>query len=372
MDAHRPDTDRLVPRPADAGTGPTTVPEESPGAILGALCHALVAVIDREGQFLRAWIAPELVERHGISVEMAEGRLASELMPPANAAKLARHLARVFETGRSSRHVQLRAEGAHAYWYDISLSPIFGAHDRIRTVAVFVRDITDLKQANLELHRAQAELAEAEQRERRRIAADLHDAVGHPLALAKLEVELARTSVPDETGKEAVAKAAALLEEAGRAMAAAVFDLAPPVLEAGGLAAALEQLVHGLRDRRPDVVLTLKTQGIDGALRPEPATLLYRAARELVINALKHARPRSIRIAATKVDHRLHLVVEDDGTGVDACAAGRAHPSRGFGLRTLRDRLRWIGGRLEIGPRTAGGTRAALVVPVAPPGDASA
>ena len=94
------------------------------------------------------------------------------------------------------------------------------------------------------------------------------------------------------------------------------------------------------------------------------ATLLLRVAQKLVVNAVKHARPRRIGVHVNLDDNRIVLEVNDDGVGIDTADTGRAVQAGHIGLAMVRRRVEDRGGRFEIETRADGGTRSRITLPV--------
>ncbi len=230
----------------------------------------------------------------------------------------------------------------------------------------FLRDITERKRAEEELKRsaetlasAMTQLTLAEEQERRAIAMDLHDHLCQLLAAANIRL---KTLTPGESG-EAVRQAAAVVEQAERSARSLSFQISPPLLFDLGLVPALEWLgdelrkVYGLTVRIHD----------DGRPKDIPAStrsVLYRATRELLINVAKHARVDNADVDI-RADHGVLVIsVSDSGAGFDKSLVETRASSGGFGLMSMRERLRLIGGSFEIDTRVGDGTVATLLVPL--------
>ncbi|MBS0374643.1 MAG: GAF domain-containing protein [Proteobacteria bacterium] len=213
----------------------------------------------------------------------------------------------------------------------------------------------------LQLRELAADLEAAEERERRQIATDLHDDLGQTLAAAQIRLAALRAH-PDREVAGAAQALTGLVDRAALATRSLAAQLAPMVLHELGLAAALEVLGEeigqsfGLRVRVSD----------DGVAKPLSAaarSILYRATRELLINAAKHARTHEAVVSTRVSDGRLEVRVEDAGAGYDPAAAapGRRHAR---GLATLRERLTLVGGAMQVETAPGRGTRVLLTAPL--------
>jgi DNA-binding NarL/FixJ family response regulator/signal transduction histidine kinase len=210
---------------------------------------------------------------------------------------------------------------------------------------------------NARLYAASRDLGMAE--ERNRLARDIHDTLAQSLLTLTFQLRAARSLVPAEPQRaeaellEAEATARAALDEARRS----VWNLGPAALESGSLVEALQ----GECDpRRAGVPCRLV---VSGAARPLPADVqlgLLRVAQEAIANARKHARCTRVEVGLAFGEAAVTLSVADNGRGVDSPLLTHGPtPSGGFGLTGMAERMRRLGGTLEIisgaghGPGTA-------------------
>jgi signal transduction histidine kinase len=236
------------------------------------------------------------------------------------------------------------------------------------------REARQRKKAEEQLSAYQADLRSlasqltlAEERERRRLAVHLHDQIGQNLALSHIKLEELRLSLGKNGASGLMGEfdnLAGLIKETIQETQSLTFRISPPILYDLGLEAALEWLTdrfshqHGLlayfeSDRQPKPVAeNLKV-------------LLFQAVQELLVNIVKHARAHSLKISMWRQDGYLHIGVEDDGVGFDPSVPGYRHgKGGGFGLFSIRERLRPLGGSLEVKSEPNGGTEFVLSVPL--------
>ncbi len=233
-----------------------------------------------------------------------------------------------------------------------------------------VQDVTDLKIAQkmltdyqLQLRSLSSQLCLAEEKERRQLAAGLHDNVGQTLALIRFRLSEMASKVSDKSNRARVAEIRALVDEAADRTRALTFELSPPVLYELGLEPALEWLAEqyhakygiGVQFRR-----SKKPLGIGEELRG----LLFSSVRELLMNAIKHSRARAVRISVTANNGDVSVTVKDNGVGFDL---GKLRSgSGGFGLFNIRERMTGAGGQMEVDSRPGRGTTVTLTVPLQP------
>jgi signal transduction histidine kinase len=215
-----------------------------------------------------------------------------------------------------------------------------------------------------------SQLSISEERQRRQIAATLHDAVGHRLALAvmKLRDQVAPGGAARGTPLAApLTRAAELIEEAIDYTRSLTLQLSPPILYELGLVAAVEWLAEEVeREHGLSVLVDDADAATLESLDAETRSLLFAAVRELLVNVVKHARARTVEIEMRQSAGLVTVSVQDDGVGCDP-AAGVAAPAEaatsGFGLFNIRERMAHLGGRVEMASRPGGGCRVRLIVP---------
>lgn len=208
-----------------------------------------------------------------------------------------------------------------------------------------------------------AELAIAEERERRRIASGLHDQVGQLLGIAKVRLGEALAAGPVEEVAKPVSDARGLLDRAIREIRGLTFELSSPVLHELGFEAALEALAERMEDRH-GMACRFERNGAPAALAEEMAVLVCSIVRELLWNVVKHARARRTRLVLSHEGPRLRIVIEDDGVGFDPTRVfDRLSDTDGLGLFGARERLEYLAGSLEVDSAPGRGTRVVLTLP---------
>ncbi len=220
----------------------------------------------------------------------------------------------------------------------------------------------ELVEANAKLRRLTMQVALAGERERRRLAEELHDSPMQKLALAQVQIAAAARQNDDQT--EARLEAGIeLMREALQELRSLQFELSPPALYREGLAAGLRWLASDA-SRRFGVDLSFAQRGSLPDLPPDTIVVLFQCARELVYNLVKHAEAGRGRIELDAGDSEVVLTVSDDGKGFPSAGEQPASSNEGgYGLFSLRERLNLLGGALHVG--SAGtGSRVAARVPI--------
>ena len=233
-------------------------------------------------------------------------------------------------------------------------------------------DITDRRQAEQQLrdyqHRLKAlatQLTIAEERERRRIAADLHDQVGQSLAFARMGLASAKKAATGDN-------LAALLDDISAALLAAVqdtrhliFKLSPPQMNEIGLSAAIGEWLEEEIENRHGIATELVDTGSKKRLDDDVRAILFRNVRELLVNVVKHAQAGRVTVRVEHEESLLRVIVQDDGAGFDPEAVfGLRNSAGGFGLFSVRERMNDLGGSLDIVSEAGRGCTATLTLPV--------
>ena len=229
----------------------------------------------------------------------------------------------------------------------------------------------ELVQSQDRLRGLTIELSLAEQRERKRLAMELHDHLQQILVLAKLTIGHTKRAAYDLPAcQKAFDKLDGLLGEALTYTRTLGADLSPPVLRDHGLAAGLKWLGESMSKHDLRVIVTVPDDE-SVTLSEDQTVLLFQSVRELLINASKHAGTGEASVAMAEKEGRLEIIVRDQGGGFDLAAAAAAEGSnaRGglsskFGLFSIRERMSAIGGWFEIRSAVGKGTTATLALPI--------
>jgi PAS domain S-box-containing protein len=309
------------------------------------------------------------------------------LVSPADCARVAAHIERSLKdhTELDIEYCVVRSDGS-VHWIRTKGKTIFDAAGRPLYMTGACTDITARKAAEEELQMLNeslerqiaertlvaeqraaqlralaAELTQTEQRERRRLAQILHDHLQQLLVAAKLNIGLLRGRTKDAHLLETLLQADDLLKDAISASRSLAVELSPPILYEGGLSPALEWLARWMHEKHG---LTVDLQ-IDPAAEPvaeELRIVLFRAVRELLFNVVKHAQTDRARVEVSRVTgDQVQIVVADTGVGFEPRASET--PLHGFGLSNIRERMEFLGGRLEMESTPGQGTRMRLIAP---------
>ncbi len=202
---------------------------------------------------------------------------------------------------------------------------------------------------------------EAQERERARVARDLHDEVNQALTALVLRIEALKTKAPPDLQTE-LTETAAVASQAMEELLALARQLRPTALDDLGLKAALAGLVEDL-GRQTEIATMFESDESGGSfsgLGDDLQLVTYRVAQEALSNAVRHADAEHIRVRLMLTGDGLELRVSDDGDGI---IDTESEP--GLGIAGMRERALLVGGRLEIESQPGLGTRVRLLLSLA-------
>jgi PAS domain S-box-containing protein len=232
-------------------------------------------------------------------------------------------------------------------------------------------DITERKLAEEKLRYNQerlkmlaAKLSLAEEQERHRIAMGIHDDLGQKLAVVKLHLQTLRESVSQKSMLAEIDIACNLTNEIIRDVRSLTFELSNPVLYEIGLEQALRSWLTIEIQNKTGLKCVVASDCDKLALDDDVKIVLFKAVRELMTNIVKHAQAKTAKVTIAKPDSHVVVTVEDDGLGFDVSKLGLPSSKEGgFGLFNIRQRLDFMGGRLDIDSSPGKGTRVVMTAP---------
>ncbi len=205
----------------------------------------------------------------------------------------------------------------------------------------------------------------ASDRDRRAIAADVHDGPVQDLAGVSYALGALRSSVAADQ-QPSVDRLVTTVRHAVGSLRRLMFDIYPPDLSSAGLVAALGDLAERLR--ADGVEVTVRAEPVPD-LQPQVAAVLYRTAKEALANVARHAAARHAEVHLTVTgpdgDRAALLTVADDGVGIDGDrVTGRGAGAGHLGLRLVHDRVHDLGGTVSVEPGAYGGTVLTALLPL--------
>jgi PAS domain S-box-containing protein len=334
---------------------------------------------------------------YGYTADEAVGRSIAFILPQDRVEEVHRILAELKRGKRVEKLETIRVtKDGRLLHVALTISPVFDTSGKPTAAVTVARDITEQKRSEeqlralnetlerrvaertaeaerraTQLRALTAELTQAEERERRRLAQTLHDHLQQLLVAGRLKLGPLRRRL-DKTLQPAIDQVDRLLAEAIDASRSLTVELSPPVLYDGGLIAALEWLARHMMEKQ-----NLKVK-VHAQTEAEPASdgmrsLLFQCVRELLFNVVKHAHTDSAAVDVTRADDGfIRVTVSDNGGGFDPRALeeeGAWTCRDGFGLFSIRERIDPVGGRLQIVSAPGRGTRISVALPSEDPAD---
>jgi PAS domain S-box-containing protein len=238
-------------------------------------------------------------------------------------------------------------------WMQFVNRGFYDAQGRLLEIQGVGRDITERKRAEEALHELSGRLLRSQDEERRRIARELHDTTAQGLAALLMNLSLVKASAPGMSDKtrQLLAGAVALAEQCTVELRTVSYLLHPPMLDELGLAGAMRDYADGFARRsglRIDLELPPDLEG----LSRETELALFRVMQEALTNVHVHSGSRTASIRLGRTATELQLEVQDQGQGMEAArklfAGDPPGDGLGVGVPGMRERMRQLGGRLEI------------------------
>ena len=221
----------------------------------------------------------------------------------------------------------------------------------------------DAHRLSTRLRALAAELGQVEQRERRRLAQVLHDHVQQLIVAAQMRLGILEKQRLSDAALATLKEINDTLREAVEATRSLTVELSPPVLHDAGLAAALAWLARRMLKKNQFTVELVIDSNAEPA-NEDVRLFLFEAVRELLFNAVKHARVRQAKVSMSRGRNGVtQIVVEDEGIGFDAGEKIGSPAAAGFGLFSIQQRLAHLGGRVAFSSSPGKGTRVTVQVP---------
>jgi signal transduction histidine kinase len=215
-----------------------------------------------------------------------------------------------------------------------------------------------------QLQQLASQLSLTEARERRAIASDLHDHIGQALAFIKMNISQFRGNAIFCGFESNIDRMMSLLDQTIRYTRDLTFEISPPVLYELGLSAALEWLTEKMREKT-GVKIGIAKQNSIGRISDDIQITLFKAAQELIANAVKHSGAGKITIGSAVQNGIARVWVSDNGRGFDAANLTISPAERDkFGLFSIAERLKYLGGDMKIDSIPGKGSTVTLSIPL--------
>jgi two-component system NarL family sensor kinase len=235
---------------------------------------------------------------------------------------------------------------------EISLSPVETEDGLL--VSSAIRDITQRKQAEENFRQLSARLLQLQDEERRHIARELHDSTGQMLAALSMNLIPLVQNGPslDPEARRAINECIQIVKELSNEVRTMSHLLHPPLLDEAGLSSAVRWYLEGFSERSK-IHTELQMPEQIGRLPRDLETAVFRIVQECLTNVHRHAASSRVSISIGRTPDEFRIEIKDEGKGIspekraELDLPGKA----GVGLRGMRERVRQLGGRLEIHSR---------------------
>ena len=275
--------------------------------------------------------------------------------------------------GEDILHTEQTLRSKHGELFPVeTTTTLFKESGKLNRATSIVRDVSERRRTEQQLteyrerlNALASQLTIAEERERRRIAADLHDQVGQLLSFARLRLVSAQKAATD-------AKQVAMLDDVSVSLLQAiqdtknlVFDLSSPLLYEIGLEAAIAEWLENQVGKTHSLKTEFIEEGQPINLEDNIKTMLFRSVRELLTNVIRHAEATQVTVRVKSSASSIIIIIEDNGVGFEVNKA-LSPTDRGdtFGLFSISERMKDLGGSLKITSEPGQGCQASLIAPV--------
>src|ERR1700680_1557469 len=239
----------------------------------------------------------------------------------------------------------------------LTLSPV--REQGVHTICVVATELTELIETNealrvseVSLRQLSARLLKLQDEERRRIARDLHDTTGQKIAVLSMTLDRLAKLVDTRKAdvKDALAESRDVVGKIGEEIRTLSYLLHPPLLDECGLASAVLWYAEGFK-KRSGIHLNVAIDEELVRFTTDAETALFRVLQESLTNVHRYSGSPSAEIRIFQSARKVHLEISDHGKGVKAGMERPAFagaPTLGVGIRSMRERIRQLGGQLEV------------------------
>lgn len=203
---------------------------------------------------------------------------------------------------------------------------------------------------------------EAEEKERIRIAKDLHDGVGQLLSAAKLNLSSLenKLDIKDVEQQIIFKNAMGLVDDSVKEVRAVSHNMMPNTLLKLGLASAVKEFITKIQGM-PNLKVNLEIVGMDSRMEQEKETVLYRVIQEVIANIIKHARASELTLQLIRHEKELSIMIEDNGVGFDT---SQLNSFSGIGLKNIISRIEFVNGSVHFDSTPGRGTNVIIEIPL--------
>jgi len=298
-------------------------------------------------------------------------RTLEEVWPASLAHSLIEMDQKILEDGQPLERIETLEQNGITHSWLTNRFPIMNQDDRGVMVGTIGIDITARRQAEEALRESEQKLRSlttqllfSQENERKRLAAELHDELGHSLLILKLRLESLEEQLRPEQDflKSEVRKILHFITDTIGEVRRLYLDLSPGDLEDLGLTAALHSMIEDFVTLQKTITWNVKLDDLDGLFPLPIQTAIYRVMQEALTNIGKHAKPNHISVEITKDQDKVSFMVNDDGRGFEKHRI--VTEKKTLGLLSMEERVKILGGSFELWSQKGQGTRVMFNIPL--------
>lgn len=266
-------------------------------------------------------------------------------------------------------------------WINMTILPVRNDQGDLYEYLFLNTDISQKKEAQFKLQQAKKEkrqqklynqrmqsilIMNAQEKERKHIAMDLHDNIGQSISALKYYVEALHSQPEAKNVKDSLKNISTQLQDTIKNIRRTSFSLMPSVLEHYGIASVLNNFAVEMQRITGQNIVFINQDNFEQRLHATAETNLYRIAQEGVNNALKYSQASQIQIVLSHDSSKLNLEITDDGIGFepDDNKIYHEHSSSGHGISNMQERTRYLLGKFCVYSNPGKGTRILIQVPL--------
>ncbi len=329
----------------------------------------MMALLDVDYTYLAANIA--YVKAFGLSQREIIGKAVHEVFGQQFFEDIIKENADICLAGKEIKYQQWFDFPTGKKFMEIHYYPYRAEDNMIKGFVVNGRDITSDKKAEQQIHKHQeqlqaltSELSLAEARSQERIATILHDGVCQEMAISIMKLDTIRNTVKDDDINSGIIEATSFISNALWQSQALTYDLNfISYLNRFGFARAIGNWIEQRLQNQHGIKVEFVDDELDKPLSEDIGVLLFQATRELLINTIKHSKADQVKVFLQRKGKMIEIAVQDNGNGFDVSRIGSVAPRStggGFGLLSVKERLNYCGGKMDIESSASSGTKIIL------------
>jgi len=209
-----------------------------------------------------------------------------------------------------------------------------------------------------------SQLSLTEERERHRLAMQLHDHIGQSLIISKAKLDEHRGSGTSGELADVLEEVCERLGQVIQDTRTLTFDLSSPILYMMGFETAVDEWLTDEIKNKHRIETVFEDDGQHKPLDDDIRTVLFRNVRELLINVVKHSKASKVKVSVRKYQDNILVCIDDDGIGFDLSEIKSGAANGKFGLFSIRERLEQLGGHVEIDSKPGEGSKITMTAPL--------